>query len=126
MKTLTSTKILAGIISVKNGARSVRSCSKESIKSFLKKNSFGIADFGGEKLDNADDFPVYVIPLAKGVASGEILRGIAICGSGVGACIAANKISGVRAALITDCFSAHQGVEELRDLHLLKTWFYLF
>jgi len=59
-----------------------------------------------------------VIPLAKAVASGEVSRGIAICGSGVGACIAANKVSGVRAALITDCFSAHQGVED-DDMNLI-------
>jgi ribose 5-phosphate isomerase B len=53
-----------------------------------------------------------VIPLAKAVSHGEITRGLAICGSGVGACIAANKVPGVRAALITESFSAHQGVED--------------
>ena len=52
------------------------------------------------------------MPLARAVAKGEVVRGLAICGSGVGACIAANKIPGVRAALITDSFSAHQGVED--------------
>jgi len=46
------------------------------------------------------------------VASGDVERGLAICGSGVGACVAANKVHGVRAALITDYFSAHQGVED--------------
>jgi ribose 5-phosphate isomerase B len=46
------------------------------------------------------------------VAKGEITRGLAICGSGVGACVAANKVAGVRAGLITDYFSAHQGVED--------------
>ena len=59
-----------------------------------------------------DDFPDFVIPLVKAVASKEVFRGLAICGSGVGACIAANKVPGVRAALITDSFSAHQGVED--------------
>jgi ribose 5-phosphate isomerase B len=53
-----------------------------------------------------------VIPLARAVAARDVERGIAICGSGVGACVAANKVSGVRAALITDVFSAHQGVED--------------
>lgn len=91
---------------------------KEIIKSFLQKNGCELVDFGAEKLDDADDFPDYVIPLAKAVASGEVSRGIAICGSGVGACIAANKVSGVRAALITDCFSAHQGVED-DDMNLI-------
>ena len=56
--------------------------------------------------------------MAKAVASGEVFRGIAICGSGVGACIAANKVKGVRAALIQDYFSSHQGVED-DDMNLI-------
>ena len=71
-----------------------------------------VVDYGADRLDPADDFPDYVIPLTLGVARREVERGIAICGSGVGACIAANKAPGVRAALITDVFSAHQGVED--------------
>jgi ribose 5-phosphate isomerase B len=63
-------------------------------------------------LETGDDYPDFVLPLARAVASGEIIRGLAICGSGVGACVAANKMPGVRAALITDSFSAHQGVED--------------
>jgi ribose 5-phosphate isomerase B len=59
-----------------------------------------------------DDYPDFVIPMARAVASGEVTRGLAICDSGVGACIAANKVPGVRAALIADSFSAHQGVED--------------
>ena len=66
----------------------------------------------------ADDFPDFVVPLARSVASGECERGIAICGSGVGASIAANKVNGVRAALIVDSFSAHQGVED-DDMNLM-------
>ena len=58
------------------------------------------------------DYPDFVAPLARAVARGEVTRGLAICGSGVGACVAANKVPGVRAALITDSFSAHQGVED--------------
>lgn len=85
---------------------------KEKLKSFLVSKGFEIVDFGAEELNNHDDFPDFVIPLAKAVAAGEVFRGIAICGSGVGACVAANKVSGVRAALITDYFSAHQGVED--------------
>ncbi len=91
---------------------------KEKIKSFLIKNQFQPVDFGAKKLDNADDYPDYVIPLAKAVAAGEVFRGIAICGSGVGACIAANKVPGVRAALISEYFSAHQGVED-DDMNLI-------
>jgi ribose 5-phosphate isomerase B len=56
--------------------------------------------------------------LAGAVAAGEVARGIAVCGSGVGASIAANKVAGVRAALITDYFSAHQGVED-DDMNLI-------
>ena len=91
---------------------------KERMKFFLIENQFEPVDFGANQLDNADDFPDYVIPLAKAVAAGEVFRGIAICGSGVGACVAANKIAGIRAALITDYFSAHQGVED-DDMNLL-------
>ncbi|MGS0748968.1 RpiB/LacA/LacB family sugar-phosphate isomerase [Halpernia sp. GG3] len=91
---------------------------KEKIKSFLSLNNFECVDFGATELNNADDFPDFVIPLSKAVASNEVFRGIAICGSGVGACVAANKISGVRAALITDYFSAHQGVED-DDMNLI-------
>ena len=60
----------------------------------------------------------FVIPLARAVAAKDVHRGIAICGSGVGASIAANKIAGVRSALIQDHFSAHQGVED-DDMNLL-------
>ncbi|TXE07802.1 RpiB/LacA/LacB family sugar-phosphate isomerase [Gelidibacter salicanalis] len=85
---------------------------KEKIKPFLIQNQFRSVDFGANILDSTDDYPDVVIPLAKAVAVGEVFRGIAICGSGVGACIAANKVLGVRAALITEHFSAHQGVED--------------
>lgn len=91
---------------------------KEKIKTFLMENQFQPVDFGAKHLDDSDDYPDFVIPLAQAVAAGEVFRGIAICGSGVGACIAANKVSGVRAALITDYFSAHQGVED-DDMNLI-------
>lgn len=91
---------------------------KQKIVPFLIKNNFDIIDFGAITLDNSDDFPDFVIPLAKAVSQREVFRGIAICGSGVGACIAANKIAGVRAALITEHFSAHQGVED-DDMNLI-------
>lgn len=91
---------------------------KAEIKPFLIENQFLPVDFGAKVLDNTDDYPDFVIPLAKAVAAGKVFRGIAICGSGVGACIAANKVSGVRAALITDYFSAHQGVED-DDMNLI-------
>ena len=71
-----------------------------------------VVDFGAHEFVSEDDYPDFVVPLARAVARGEVNRGLAICGSGVGACVAANKVPGVRAALITDSFSAHQGVED--------------
>ena len=78
----------------------------------LKESGYNIVDFGAYKLDKVDDYPDFVAPLAKAVARGDLARGLAICGSGVGACIVANKVAGIRAALITDPFSARQGVED--------------
>jgi ribose 5-phosphate isomerase B len=78
----------------------------------LKAAGYEVEDFGAHELIPGDDYPDFVVPLAKAVASEEVARGLAICGSGVGACVAANKVPGVRAALITDSFSAHQGVED--------------
>jgi ribose 5-phosphate isomerase B len=71
-----------------------------------------VVDFGAFEYDKGDDYPDFVIPLAQAVARGEVERGLAVCGSGVGACVAANKVPGARAALIHDIFSAHQGVED--------------
>ena len=85
---------------------------KAQLATALKVSGFEVADFGAHELITGDDYPDFVVPLAKAVANGEIERGLAICGSGVGACVAANKVPGVRAALITDSFSAHQGVED--------------
>lgn len=91
---------------------------KQLLADSLRKSGFDIVDFGAEVLNNADDYPDYVIPLAKAVAAGDVERGIAVCGSGVGASVAANKVRGARAALIHDGFSAHQGVED-DDLNIL-------
>jgi len=91
---------------------------KEMLRDYLKNLGHEVVDFGAKTLEQGDDFPDYVIPLAKAVANNEVERGVAVCGSGVGACIAANKVSGVRAALITDHFSAHQGVED-DDMNLM-------
>jgi ribose 5-phosphate isomerase B len=85
---------------------------KERLKTHLAVPGNEVKDFGDKILKTDDDFPDFVVPLARAVASGEVERGIAVCGSGVGASVAANKIPGARAALITDAFSAHQGVED--------------
>lgn len=85
---------------------------KEFLKKELNGSGYEITDYGNTGLDSEDDYPDYVIPMARAVASGELYRGIAVCGSGVGACVAVNKLKGIRACLITDTFSAHQGVED--------------
>ncbi len=77
-----------------------------------------VTDFGAHEFDPADDFPDFVIPLAQAVVDGRVERGLAVCGSGVGACVAANKVAGCRAALILDAFSARQGVED-DDMNVL-------
>jgi ribose 5-phosphate isomerase B len=78
----------------------------------LKELKYEILDFGAFDLDPNDDYPDFVIPLGEAISIGKVEKGIAVCGSGVGASIAVNKINGVRAALIQDHFSAHQGVED--------------
>ena len=85
---------------------------KEQILGALKQTDFEITDFGALSLAPDDDYPDYVIPLARSVSKNQIDRGIAICGSGIGASIAANKVRNVRAGLVQDLFSARQGVED--------------
>ena len=85
---------------------------KEELVAQLRGAGHDVIDFGAHELKSNDDYPDYVTPLAKAVASGQVARGIAICGSGVGASVCANKIPGVRASLIHDHFSARQGVED--------------
>lgn len=85
---------------------------KCEIASRLRGQGHEVVDFGATGLDPADDYPDHVLPLAHAVASGEVERGIAICGSGVGASVCANQVRGARACLIHDHFSARQGVED--------------
>ncbi len=91
---------------------------KQALFQHLATSGYDVTDFGALSFDAADDYPDLVLPLARAIASGEVERGIAVCGSGVGASVAANKVNGVRAALINDYFSAHQGVED-DDLNML-------
>jgi ribose 5-phosphate isomerase B len=85
---------------------------KEEVARLLRGKGHEVEDFGAFQLEPTDDYPDFVIPLARAIAGGQIERGVAICGSGVGASVAANKVAGVRAGLIHDGFSAHQGVED--------------
>jgi len=91
---------------------------KQIIQPYLVSLKHEVIDYGAYEQNDLDDYPDFVIPLSKAVSSHEIVRGIAVCGSGVGAAIVANKIKGVRASLITDFFSAHQGVED-DDMNLI-------
>lgn len=84
---------------------------KEKIKDFLVKNKFETEDSGSIVYDKTDDYPDLTINLAQKVTATPGSKGIMICGSGVGACVAANKIKGIRACVCHDTYSAHQGVE---------------
>lgn len=82
------------------------------------RDSVDLVDLGAYEFDVNDDYPDYVASLAAAVAAGDVDRGILICGSGVGACVAANKVRGIRASVCHDTYSAHQGVEH-DDLNVL-------
>jgi ribose 5-phosphate isomerase B len=84
----------------------------------LGKAGHTVTDFGATAPDLGDDYPDFVIPLCRAVASGELDRGIVICGSGVGASVAANKVKGIRAGLCHDHYSVRQGVED-DDMNIL-------
>ena len=91
---------------------------KEQLAGLLRAAGYEVVDFGDGRPAAEDDYPDFVVPLARALARGEVDRGVAVCGSGVGACVAANKVAGVRACLIHDGFSAHQGVED-DDLNMI-------
>tara|TARA_Y100000590_G_scaffold72498_2_gene79648 strand:- start:3012 stop:3455 length:444 start_codon:yes stop_codon:yes gene_type:complete len=91
---------------------------KEELVSFLEQQGHQLVDKGAYQHDPNDDYPDFVVLVARAVASGEVSRGIVVCGSGVGASIAANKVAGVRSAMCHDSYSAHQGVEH-DDMNVL-------
>ncbi len=91
---------------------------KQYLETRLREAGHRVNDFGGHRPQPDDDYPDFVVPLARAVARGEVERGVAVCGSGVGACVAANKVAGVRACLIHENFSARQGVED-DDLNVI-------
>ncbi len=91
---------------------------KEELAQKLATEGHEAIDFGNKVFDSNDDYPDFAIPLARAVASGQVERGILVCGSGVGASIAANKVTGARAALCHDDYSARQGVED-DDMNIL-------
>ena len=91
---------------------------KEYLVGMLRGADYEVLDFGDGEPRPDDDYPDFVVPLAHAVTRGEVERGVAICGSGVGASVVANKVAGVRACLIHETFSAHQGVED-DDLNMI-------
>ena len=91
---------------------------KQHLTARLRGAGHTVIDFGDRREESDDDYPDFVVPMARAVASGEVTRGVAICGSGVGAAVAANKVNGVRACLIHESWSAHQGVED-DDLNII-------
>jgi ribose 5-phosphate isomerase B len=85
---------------------------KEDLVARIRAAGHEVVDFGAHSPTPDDDYPDFVVPLAQAVVGGKVARGVAICGSGVGASVCANKVKGVRAGLIHDHFSAKQGVED--------------
>jgi len=85
---------------------------KEQLAMALRTSGYDVVDYGAYSLTPSDDYPDFVVPLAKAIARKEVERGVVICGSGIGACIAANKVPGVRAGTIHEGYSARQGVED--------------
>ena len=91
---------------------------KEELARKIAAEGHEVIDFGNMVFDAADDYPDFAVPLARAVASGKVERGVLLCGSGVGASVAANKVNGARAALCHDDYSARQGVED-DDMNIL-------
>jgi len=91
---------------------------KNELAGQLKQAGHEVVDVGAHAYDASDDYPDFARLIAETVASGRAQRGVLICGSGVGASIAANKVKGVRAAVCHDTYSAHQGVEH-DDMNVL-------
>ena len=91
---------------------------KPTIASLLRELGHEVIDCGAYDLDPADDYPDWSRRVGEAIQRGEAERGVIICGSGVGACVAATKMRGIRAALCHDTYSAHQGVEH-DDMNVL-------
>src|SRR5260370_20199346 len=91
---------------------------KRQLAKLLATEGHEVVDFRNAVYDADDDYPDFTIPLARAVAIGDVKRGVLVCGSGVGASVAANKVNGVGAALCEDHFSARHRVED-DDMNIL-------
>jgi ribose 5-phosphate isomerase B len=91
---------------------------KNDLKEYIVESGFEVLDIGAYVYDAKDDYPDFALAVARAVVGGKAERGIVVCGSGVGASVAANKVVGIRAALCHDTYSARQGVEH-DDMNVL-------
>lgn len=91
---------------------------KSQLTPWLQAQGYAVADLGAHRHDPDDDYPDFAAAVARAVADGQAERGVVFCGSGVGACITANKVRGVRACLCHDTYTARQGVEH-DDMNVL-------
>ena len=91
---------------------------KEELADILRQAGHEVEGLGAHQYDSQDDYPDFALAVARAVVDGQARRGIVVCGSGVGASVAANKVKGARAALCHDTYSARQGVEH-DDLNVL-------
>ena len=91
---------------------------KEELADILRQAGHEVEDLGAHQYDSQDDYPDFALAVARAVVDGKAQRGIVVCGSGVGASVAANKVKGARAALCHDTYSVRQGVEH-DDLNVL-------
>ena len=91
---------------------------KSQLIDFLNTLGHEVKDVGAYTLDSSDDYPDFAQKVAECIVAGTYDRGIMLCGSGVGASVAANKVRGVRASVCHDIYSAHQGVEH-DDMNVL-------
>jgi len=91
---------------------------KRPLASLVDELGHEVLDLGAHQFDKDDDYPDFARYVGQAIQHGQADRGIVICGSGVGACIGANKIKGVRACVCHDTYSAHQGVEH-DDMNVL-------
>jgi ribose 5-phosphate isomerase B len=91
---------------------------RERILAELRAGGHAVVDCGSAAPEAGDDYPDRALAVARAIVDGRAERGVLVCGSGVGACIAANKVPGVRACMCHDSFSAHQGVED-DDMNVL-------
>lgn len=91
---------------------------KEQMARMLRDAAYTVVDFGDGQPTADDDYPDFVVHMVRAVVSGEIDRRVALCGSGVGAWVVANKVPGVRARLFQETLSARQGIED-DDLNVI-------